>query len=107
MKKIYLKTLFLFLFSLIGINAFAYNCEVDGIYYDLNKEDNTASVISKPDGGYYRGMVDIPSSITYEENIYSVTTICDKAFYKCRGLISVTIPNSIISIGNSAFRNCI
>ena len=34
------------------------------------------------------------------------TSICDNAFYKCRGLLSVTFPNSVISIGNGAFSGC-
>ena len=32
--------------------------------------------------------------------------ICDDAFYKCIGLTSVTIPNSVTSIGEEAFFNC-
>ena len=32
--------------------------------------------------------------------------ICDDAFYKCIGLTSVTIPNSVTSIGNNAFFLC-
>ena len=36
----------------------------------------------------------------------SVTSIGDKAFIDCFGLTSVIIPNSVISIGNGAFEGC-
>ena len=36
----------------------------------------------------------------------SVTSIGGSAFYGCSGLTSITIPNSVTSIGRSAFRNC-
>ena len=36
----------------------------------------------------------------------TVTKISRSAFYNCSGLTSVTIPNSVTSIGNYAFYNC-
>jgi len=36
----------------------------------------------------------------------SVTSIGGSAFYGCSGLTSITIPNSVTSIGGSAFRDC-
>ena len=36
----------------------------------------------------------------------SVTTIGNSAFYNCSGLTSITIPNSVTSIGSSAFSGC-
>ena len=37
----------------------------------------------------------------------SVTSIGNSAFYNCYGLTSITIPNSVTSIGDSAFDGCI
>ena len=36
----------------------------------------------------------------------SVTSIGTYAFYRCSGLTSITIPNSVTLIDSSAFRNC-
>ncbi len=36
----------------------------------------------------------------------SVTSIGGSAFYNCKGLISISIPNSVINIGGSSFYGC-
>ncbi len=36
----------------------------------------------------------------------SVTSIGEKAFYKCKGIASIEIPNSVTRIGYEAFRDC-
>ena len=48
----------------------------------------------------------IPKTVTYNSKTYSVTGISDDAFYGCDGLKSITIPNTINSIGYSATTNC-
>ena len=48
----------------------------------------------------------IPSKITYNETEYTVTGISNYAFYQCDNLTSVTIPETIKSIGNHAFDLC-
>ena len=87
--------------------AFAHDAEIDGIYYDFDNTNNTATVTYC---GYYSneysGSVVIPSSVTYNGTTYSVTKIGGGAFSYCSSLTSMTIPNSVTSIGDYAFRGC-
>ena len=50
--------------------------------------------------------VTIPSTVTYEGKTYSVTSIGDCAFYYCKALTSITIPDGVTSIGYHAFYSC-
>ena len=45
-------------------------------------------------------------TISHGEIQNGVTTIGERAFYRCEGLTSVTIPDSVISIGDRAFFWC-
>ncbi len=47
--------------------------------------------------------VSIPSTV----NGWPVTRIADQAFYMHTNLTSVTIPNTVVDIGNWAFRDCL
>ena len=102
-------TLLLVLLLFSTSSALAYDCKVDGIYYDLNKTDKTASVTKGIYIGIYSGNIIIPETIAYNNATYSVTSIGESAFYCCTGLTSVTIPNSVTSIAsvrNGAFSGC-
>ena len=74
-----------------SISSFAYDVEVDGIYYYLNSQDKTAKV-TKGDKEY-EGDISIPSSINVKKAEYSVTNIGFEAFYCNHSLTSITIPN--------------
>ena len=107
MKHFYLKCLFFGIFSLIGVNTFAYDCQVDGIFYNLDTTAKTASVTYRYSTySSYSGAVTIPSTITYSGTTYSVTSIGFRAFYGCNDLTSVVISSSVTSIGQSAFLGC-
>ena len=116
MKHFKLTFLLTVLMSMVGAKALAHDIEVknaDGvtIYYRYNS-DNTSVYVSYRGNDYdsysneYTGVVNIPSSITYNGKGYSVTSIRYDAFRDCSSLTSVTIPNSVTSIGSSAFYDC-
>ena len=101
-----LRALFLSLAVLLSLPMLAEKVEIDGIWYNLESEGKQAEVTYKGNYSYeyteYSGVVVIPASVVYNGTTYSVTSIGDWA---CWGsdLTSVTIPNSVTSIGYRAF----
>ena len=88
----------------------AVNSDGVTIWYNITSY-NTAEVTYKGSSYYeysgeYSGEVNIPSTVEYSGNTYSVTTIGNYAFSECDGLTSVVIPESVTTIGKSAFSNC-
>ena len=86
------------------------NSDGDTIYYNINSDGSSVSVTDKGTSyisysNEYSGELVIPESVTYSGKTYSVTSIGASAFYNCSGLTSVTIPNSVTSIGSYAFGN--
>ncbi len=75
----------------------------ENIKYSLDTEDNTAKVI-----GYIGEPIDvkIPEYVEYETKKYKVTSICNDAFFICRSLKSINIPDSVTYIGSCAFYEC-
>jgi len=101
MKKI---TVLFILIVFIVKNACADAVEIDGIYYNLITKGRSAEVVSGPKK--YTGKIDIPAAVSYEGLTYNVSIIRENAFYQCYDISSITIPNSIKTIGVYAFYQC-
>jgi hypothetical protein len=95
---------FLLLLAFLPLMASAQTL-IDGIYYNLISKMKQAEV-TNVSGNYYSGDVEIPSTVTYEDVEYTVTSIKASAFLWCENLKSVTIPNTVKTIGESAFYKC-
>ena len=98
------KQLLLLVMMLLPMVASADAIEIDGIWYNLISKAKIAEVTEKP-SGYYSGTIEIPEKVSYEGEEYNVTKI-GSAFSFCTGLTSITIPNTVTTIGGSAFWEC-
>ena len=101
-----LRALFLSLAVLLSLPMLAVEVEIDGINYEFDADTKRAAVIAKSGGEYYSGSIIIPESVEHERTAYNVTRIAPQAFFICPDLTSVTIPNSVESIGQTAFAGC-
>ena len=93
------------------VHRYCYDFIVDDIYY-LKRGAQTVGVSMMYDYYYsaghntppcYSGDVVIPELVSYKGRDYTVTEIIPFAFYSCRNLTSVVIPNTVTTIGNHAF----
>ena len=99
------KLAFFFLMMLLPMVASADAVEIDGIYYNLVAKNKIAEVTSMP-SGKYTGSIIIPDTVKYDNVVYTVETIKEKAFNGCTRMTSITIPKSVTSIESYAFSGC-
>lgn len=98
MKKII--AIIILVVSSIG-TIWAEKVKIGDLYYELDESTHTAEVIEEK----YSGVITIPTFVIYEGKRYIVSSIGSRAFFQSRITI-VTIPNSVTSIGNMAFKGC-
>ena len=95
------------LLTLMSTISWAYDLEIDGMYYNLNSDEVSVSLTYKSMTEFvYTGDVVIPSSVKYRGRSYKVTAIGDDAFAGCEELTSVSIPDEVETIGSYAFAGC-
>ena len=107
-----MKNFFLLLTLLcLSLSARAHDAEVDGIFYNLDADNKTATVTFQGDNydsynNEYSGDVEIPETVTYNGIAYSVTSLGEWCFAGCSSLTSITIGNSVKSLGGGCFSGC-
>ena len=107
-----MKTLFLLLSLFLGAHsAWAHDAEVDGIFYNLFKGSQCAMVTFQGEEynsvqNEYKGDVVVPATFTFDGVVYSVTGVEGHSFRDCTELTSVTLPNSVQTIGAECFSKC-
>ena len=74
---------------------------IDGITYDITGTESVK--VSSINMQTFSAI--IPNNVSYNGSSYLVTSIGDYAFYGCN-IQSITLPNSLTSIGQMAFREC-
>lgn len=89
---------------LVATTSYAYDVEIDGIYYNLISKAKTAEVTHGD--SKYTGAVVIPPKITHEGIEYQITAIGNEAFRSCSSLTSISIPNTVVTLANYAFPSC-
>lgn len=101
MKKFFVifLTLLLTLTMVCGLAEIEPTVCTSGDYRYILLEDGTAEIVGY--NGYEQELI-VPNDL----DGHRVTSIGDRAFYRCDFLISVTLPDSIAFIGKSAFYQC-
>ena len=93
---------------MLAISASAVKFEYKGVFYNLDLDSKTASVTytgETPERNTYSGEISITNKFKYEGEYYRVTSIGEKAFYGCDGIVYVKIGGLVTSIASQAFGN--
>ena len=103
--------------------------EIGDLMYNLDLETKTASVVKSAFKDEMQDAVEVPATVEYEGNTFTVTTLANgafsyleylrfvklpetlttieqRAFIKCWALEEINLPNSVTSIGKWAFKGC-
>ncbi len=88
------------------INIESITFEVDSKCYRVMDESSLSVMANNEEATRYSGDVVIPDSVTYAGTTFAVTGIESNAFDGCYELTSITIPNSVETIGEQAFQGC-
>ena len=103
----------MFIVAFLSSNVFAYDVEINGIYYNADIQAMEMHVVSGDRN--YSGSIVIPSQVEYGGRLFTVTVIGGGAFSDVESdyyyqdnttLISVKLPKTIRKIEEGAFARC-
>lgn len=118
------------LLALAGsLDAFSYDFAKGGIYYDIVSGEKQTVEVASNGNNTYSGKVSIKGTVEYDGKSYAVvgvgnsafsgserlmsvdlpstvTYIADNAFFRCKELKEINLPQDVVSIGVSAFDGC-
>ena len=107
-----MKKIFTFCVSLLAaLSVFAYDFQSGDLFYNITSSSAPYTVEVTQQSQYYNSnytgvdTIVIPETVTYNAIIYSVTSIGESAFNNSK-LTTITIPNTVTSIGEYAFAYC-
>lgn len=104
LKRLFLSAMFV-LVALAGMAQTTF--AVGDLNYRVNDDGVSVTVTGHVNGTSATGELIIPESVSYGGSDYAVTVIGDNAFNACTYLNGdLVIPNSVVSIGESAFYYC-
>ena len=117
-----MKTKYILISLLVLISQFsaeAQTFEVDGICYTIYSSSSSSTVVDGVETNTfegkvfvskrtenYSGSIVIPETVNYEDKTYTVDRIGSAAFSRCNALLSVSLPNTLLTIDESAFYDC-
>ena len=106
------KILFLIVLVIISMHTYAYDIEVNGLYFNLlSAEEGTVEVTYKSFNPYdivrneqeYIGDIEIPEKVTLGNKTFTVVALGEYCFADCRQMTSLKLPNTIKLVKEGAF----
>lgn len=95
----------MFVMMQMAVSTFAYDFEVDGIYYNVISLPDLTCEVTYGDEKY-DGDIIIPAEVEYKSRTLLVIKVGESAFKGCTSLTSVKTPSNVTEIGASAFSGC-
>lgn len=104
MKKLLLSAMLLT--GLFGVSASAQTFVSGDLTYTVTSPTDKTVEVAKPSKAYALAEVTIPATVTNEGVTYNVTGIAQQAFMSNATLVSITMPDGMLTIGKQAFQGC-
>lgn len=97
------KTLFLFVAFLVATSMYAYDFTFKSGDYLYGATSDTTVEVAQDASYSSLTAIDIPATVERNGKTYTVTSIAEDAFRFCYNLATITIPKTLVKIGNGAF----